>query len=81
MVSLGAGLQAAAGALGRRLPVVTCSVLVIVGLFTLAQRVVEPPAMAQMHGVVATDEQSAIQRVNALDADEMPCCQHKKATP
>jgi sulfite exporter TauE/SafE len=81
MVSLGAGVQAAAGALGRRLPVVTCSVLVIVGLFTLAQRVVEPPALAQMSGAVPADDQAAVDRVNTLDSREMPCCQHKKSTP
>lgn len=81
MVSLGTGVQAAAGALGRRLPVVTCSVLVVVGLFTLAQRVVEPPALAQMGGVAPAGDQSAVDRVNSLDSGDMPCCQPKKSTP
>ncbi len=81
MVSLGAGVQAAAGALGRRLPVVTCTVLMVVGLFTLTERMIEPPQLAQLHNAVHTDDQSAIERVNSLDSEEMPCCSQKKASP
>lgn len=38
LVALGTGLRAAAGALGRRLPVVTASAVVVVGLATIVMR-------------------------------------------
>jgi uncharacterized protein len=70
MVALGTGLQAVAGPLRDRLPLVTSLVLVAVGVSTLLGRsaIVLPAAHADLTG------QSAVERVENLDASEAPCC-------
>jgi len=48
MVSLGVGLRGLLGVLGKRVPMATCILLILVGLFTLFGRLeLEPIAMAQ----------------------------------
>jgi uncharacterized protein len=72
LVSLGAGVQLLMGSLGRRLPVITALMLIGVGVFTVAERMLIdigsltllPPAAAQ----------SPLERVRALDSRDMPCC-------
>lgn len=69
MVALGSGVQAMTGALGRRLPLVTCVGLVAVGLFTLSQRMTAPLA------TTGEGADASVQRVGSLDWRGMPCCE------
>lgn len=72
MAALGAGVQALAGPLRRRLPMLTSVALVAVGVYTLAGRMVVPAVASS--DVSGPDGQTAVQRVRSLDAAEMPCC-------
>lgn len=75
MVSLGMGLQKLTGTLGRRLPLATALLLIVVGMWSLLGRVgLDAKAFAA--------EQSAddpgltqTQRVEAATEDVPPCCQ------
>lgn len=73
LVALGAGVRAAMGALGNRLPVVGAMALVVVGLVTLGGRLgLEPAALA--HAVEAQSTTSV------PDAAELPpCCQPRQS--
>ena len=75
LVSLGAGVQAAVGILGKRLPVVCATALIVVGVMTLLGRMgLEPKAMAQMI------EQSQSADQVAPNTDELPpCCRPDEA--
>lgn len=75
MVAVGAGLSALTGPLRERLPLITALIVIAVGMFTVMGRVSLPSfvpestVLAQPAGV-----RGAIERVRALDAHEMPCC-------
>lgn len=72
LIGLGVGIQSLTGPLRRRLPLLTSLALVGVGLYTIFGRL-SLPAMA--HPAPASNtESSAVERVRALDAEEMPCC-------
>ncbi|QDU55753.1 sulfite exporter TauE/SafE family protein [Aeoliella mucimassa] len=79
LVSLGAGVQAAVGILGKRLPLVCATALIAVGLMTLVGRLgLEPEALA--HSV----EQRQPAGQDAPDPNELPpCCRPdaKKSAP
>lgn len=67
MVTLGAGMQGALGLLGRRLPVLTCLLLVGVGVWTLVGRsALDPLAIA-----TASSPQGP---TTAPSADDIPGC-------
>ena len=73
MAALGTGVQALAGPLRRRLPMVTAVVLVAVGVYTVAGRMALP-ALAQEHTTSENDPAAAADRVRSLDSERMPCC-------
>jgi len=83
LAALGYGVQSLTGVLGRRLPIVTSIVLAAVGLWTLMGRT-RLPALAEATAdrgalrSIASGEAStedAIERVQSLEHEEMPCCQ------
>lgn len=70
LISLGAGVQAALGVLGKRLPVVCAIALIVVGLTTLAGRLrLEPESIAK----ILQDERNASQ-LEVPNPDELPPC-------
>jgi sulfite exporter TauE/SafE len=74
MLTLGTGIQALAGPLRAKLPLVTSILLVTVGLYTLAGRMAMPAIAAGDSTQNHTDTTTAVERVNSLSAEEMPCC-------
>lgn len=80
MVSLGAGLRSVSGVLGRRLPAITASVLVLVGILSLTGRAdvigTLLPRDSSVHGGVGPA--AAIERVNSIDSSKVcPLCDPK----
>jgi sulfite exporter TauE/SafE len=73
LASLGVGVQALTGTLGRRIPLVTAMVLVAFGLFTIADRMALP-VQAFSRSVNTTD--SALEQIESLGQSAPPCCQH-----
>jgi hypothetical protein len=74
LVSLGVGVQALAGALGRRLPLATALILVAVGLYTVADRLLVPagafePLAESLQGGETQQQLEAVGRAKP------PCCQ------
>lgn len=80
LVSLGAGIQAALGLLGKRLPAVCAIALIVVGLTTLAGRMnLDSNAIAQSLESKHSATDSSVPDPNELP----PCCQPQEegATP
>jgi sulfite exporter TauE/SafE len=77
LVALGAGIQGVAGVLGRRMPAITATAIVVVGLYTMMHRmelsadVYAHPHM-QQHAVQSSEQ--SVQQVHQLDAGTLPCC-------
>lgn len=76
LVSLGVGVQALTGALGRRLPLATALILVVLGLYTIGDRLLLPagafePLAESLQG------RSAEQQLDAVERTKPPCCQGK----
>lgn len=66
MIALGATVRGFTGALGKRLPVLTCLALMALGLFTLVNRsLLDPSAIARRMGAVQTISDAQV---------ELPCC-------
>jgi hypothetical protein len=74
LASLGIGVQAMAGTLGRRVPLLTAVVLVLLGLFTIADRLAIP-VQAFQQTVHPTADADIRAQVEALGQAEPPCCQ------
>ena len=74
LVSLGVGVQALSGALGKRLPLLTSLALVVVGVLCIAGRVTAP-ALARPTAPVNGSIHAAVEHIEQLDAASMPCCQ------
>lgn len=75
LVSIGAGVRALAGPLGKRLPVLAPLAIVVVGLCMVVSRAVLPvagllPKNGQPVGVVEAADHAA-----SLDASDVPCCE------
>lgn len=74
LVSLGVGLQGVLGTLGRRLPVATCLLLIVVGLLTLSGRLgLDPSSVAQ--AMTASNDTPAASAPSS--AQPLPCCIHR----
>jgi sulfite exporter TauE/SafE len=70
MIALGATVRRAAGALGRRLPTVTCVALMALGLFTLINRSrLDPAAIARRVDAATT--------THTISQTDLPCCKTK----
>ncbi len=78
LVSLGASVQLALGALGKQLPLVTAIALIVVGLTTIVGRMgLEPAALAQS----VASSSSAGESIAVPDANELPpCCREQANT-
>jgi sulfite exporter TauE/SafE len=72
MVGLGVGVQALAGPLRARLPMLTSLLLVGVGAAMLLGRLHAPAMAAAPRGPVGTEH--LIEHVETLNSSEMPCC-------
>jgi sulfite exporter TauE/SafE len=73
MVTLGAGVQGAMGTLGRRLPVLTCLLLVGVGVWTLVGRsMLDVQAFASSRGGVVSATDGSLP--SAPSPDMVPDC-------
>lgn len=77
LVALGAGVQQLAGALGRKLPLVTSLGIIAVGLFTVSQRLAMPALAATgAHAAPPASIGRSAERAEKLSPDTMPCCKH-----
>jgi sulfite exporter TauE/SafE len=74
LVALGIGVQALAGTLGRRLPLVSAVVILLLGVSTLVLRM-QTPAEAF---IAPPPGGSLIEQVEALHDTTPPCCRHAK---
>lgn len=74
MVTLGAGVQALAGPLRRRLPLVTSLLLIGVGAYTVAGRLALPTMASPGDTASVSSDAEALARVRALDSTEASCC-------
>lgn len=71
LVSLGAGVQTLLGTLGRKVPALTCLLLIGVGLYTLIGR-------GHMNAIAVAARVSPTTQPNDAAPDEVPaCCQHE----
>lgn len=76
LVSLGVGVQALTGALGRRLPLATALILVVLGLYTIGDRLLLPAgAFARM--AESLQGRNAQQQLKAVERSKPPCCRGK----
>ena len=74
LVSLGVGVQALTGVLGRRLPPATALILVVLGLYTVGGRLLLPAgAFERMAG--SLQGRDAQQQLEAVERSKPPCCQ------
>jgi len=76
LVSLGVGVQALTGALGRRLPLATALILVGLGLYTVGDRLLVPAGAFESLGdrLQGRDVQ---QQLEEVEQAKPPCCQPK----
>ncbi len=74
LVSLGVGVQALTGTLGRRIPLATAIVIVMLGLYTVGQRAATPVAAFEST-VEALGGGDTMDQVEAAQQVEPPCCQ------
>jgi hypothetical protein len=76
LVSLGVGVQALTGVLGRRLPLATALILVVLGLYTVGGRLLLPAgAFERLAG--SLQGRDAQQQLEAVERSKPPCCQGK----
>jgi sulfite exporter TauE/SafE len=75
LATVGVGVQALTGTVGRRIPVVMALLLVLLGLFTIADRLAIPVQAFQAPLQVDT-ESDVREQVEALQQSEPACCQH-----
>jgi sulfite exporter TauE/SafE len=74
LVSLGVGVQALTGTLGRRIPLVTAIVIVALGLYTVLDRSATP--VAAFESVLESLQGSdTMEQVEAVQQTKPPCCQ------
>ncbi|MCU0874601.1 MAG: sulfite exporter TauE/SafE family protein [Pirellulaceae bacterium] len=76
LVSLGVGVQALTGAVGRRLPLATALILVALGLYTVGDRLLVPagafePLAESLQG------RDAREQLKTVEQTKPPCCQGK----
>lgn len=74
LIGIGAGVQALAGPLRARLPLITSLLLVGVGCATVLGRM--PLPRAARNGNV--NPARLVEHVRSLDSSEMPCCGHDR---
>jgi sulfite exporter TauE/SafE len=72
--TLGAGMQLAAGRLGRHAPLVTALVVVAVGMFTIAQRTRLTGLVPAQPAITPVSLSDAAHSARDLDHTQAPCC-------
>ena len=74
LASLGVGVQALTGTLGRRIPLATALLLVALGLYTIAGRWAIPAsAFETPAAAIGADP---LEQVETLQQGKPPCCRH-----
>jgi len=80
LAGVGIGVQTLTGTIGRRVPLVTAVVIVILGLVTLSGRMQIP--LDKFNGTVrSASGADMIEHVESLPNERPPCCQHHGQTP
>jgi hypothetical protein len=74
LVSLGIGVQTLTGTLGRRIPLVTAVLIVLLGVFTLVRRT--SATVEALRPVDAARTADAIRQAQALGETTPSCCRH-----
>jgi sulfite exporter TauE/SafE len=74
LVTLGIGVQTLTGTLGRRIPLVTAVLIVLLGVFTLAQRT--SATVSAPRSIDAALTADALRQVQALGDTTPSCCRH-----
>jgi sulfite exporter TauE/SafE len=76
LASLGIGVQAFTGTLGRRIPLVTAVAIVLLGLYTIVDRLAVPVQAIQPNMKSAASE-STMEQLEAVKQAPPPCCQNR----
>lgn len=75
LASLGIGVQTLAGTVGRRIPLATAVAFVLLGLFTIGNRLAIPvEAFAATAAPVSGPD--AAEQIKVIQQTKPPCCQH-----
>jgi sulfite exporter TauE/SafE len=75
LIACGAGIQALAGPLGRRLPTLTCITLIVLGGWTLVGRgQLDIPTLARAEAVTADQPHAVTPACHASELPAPPCC-------
>ncbi len=77
LASLGVGVQAFAGTLGRRMPLITSALIVLLGLYTISSRSIRP-AQAYDSPITVQSGEDAVDQVKEIQQTTPPCCRDKK---
>jgi sulfite exporter TauE/SafE len=77
LASLGIGVQAFSGTLGRRMPLITAVAIVVLGLFTIVGRLSVPVAAFEQQQVEISTSGDVQQQVETIDSSTPPCCQER----
>jgi sulfite exporter TauE/SafE len=77
LASLGIGVQAFSGTLGRRIPLITAVAIVVLGLFTVAGRFAIPVAAFEQQQVEISTSGDALEQVEAVQHSVPPCCRDR----
>jgi sulfite exporter TauE/SafE len=77
LASLGIGVQAFAGTLGRRMPLITSALIVLLGLFTIGSRSIRP-AQAYESPITVQSGEDSVEQVKEIQQTTPPCCRHKE---
>lgn len=73
LIGVGLGVQTLSGALRARLPLMTSLLIVMVGVWTVLGRMTMP-VLAMPQQAATHDTHAAIEQVQSLNSEEMPCC-------
>jgi sulfite exporter TauE/SafE len=76
LASLGVGVQAVTGTVGRKIPLITALVVVVLGLYTIAGRMTIP-AHAFEKPLAKDAESTTLDQVKAASETPPPCCHEK----
>jgi sulfite exporter TauE/SafE len=74
MVALMLGLNQLGQSIQRRIPVAMASIVILVGVFTIAFRA---PVAIGNDTIVSDQTESLIQQVHDIDQAELPCCRQE----
>jgi len=77
LVIVGAGVQKLAGVLGPKLPLLTSTAIVVVGLYTIVTRMEASTAVAAALPRPAASPAAALQQLQGVNSKEMPCCRDR----